>query len=57
MTWTAILYDGMRYTYSSFHGSPDVAIAKQEAVERFATFWAPSKRVVALVPGAHPVYS
>jgi len=57
MTWTAILYDGMRYTYNSFHGSPDVAIAKQEAVERFATFWAPSKRVVALVPGDHPVYS
>jgi hypothetical protein len=57
MTWTVILYDGTRYSTKLFHGSPDVHVAKKEACEKFGTFWAPSKKVIALIPGDHPVYS
>ena len=57
MTWTVVLYDGAQYVRKRFHGSPDVHLAKREACEKFGTFWAPSKKVVLLIPGDHPVYS
>ena len=57
MTWTVILYDGSRYSREVFQGSHDSAKAIVEASKRFAELWPPTKNVVVVIPGEHPVYT
>ena len=57
MTWTVILYDGSQYSREVFQGSHDSAKAIVEASKRFAELWPPTKNVVVVIPGEHPVYT
>jgi hypothetical protein len=56
MTWTAIIFDGHRYTREIFHGSHDSSKAMKEASEKFSAEPPYTNDVVVIIPGENPVH-